>query len=95
MSDPFGPRTKIINTIRVTQQQAQGKAITDRKSCCAGQLGGYVDRDGLTGDRLFKMPDGGQIRQNWISNSIPNAIPPLTIPSGTIGLPGYSSQKPR
>jgi hypothetical protein len=95
MSDAFGPRTKIINTIRVTQQQAQGKAITDRHSCCDGQLGAYSDRDALTGDRLFTMPDGGQIRQNWISNSKPAALPPLTIPSGTIGLPGYSSQKPR
>lgn len=95
MSDAFGPRTKIINTIRVTQQQSQVKAIGDRKSCCAGQLGGYSGRDAVTGDRLFNMPDGGQIRQNWITNSNPAAIPPLTIPSATIGLPGYSSQKPR
>lgn len=95
MSDPFGPRTKIINTIRVTQQQSQAKTIGDRKSCCAGQLGSYGSRDSLTGDRFFDMPDGGKIRQNWISNSIPSAIPPLTIPSATIGLTGYSSQKPR
>jgi hypothetical protein len=95
MSDPFGPRTKIINTYRVTQQQAQVQTIGNRKSCCAGQLATYTDRDPTTGDRRLMMPDGGMIRQNWITNSAPKAIPPLTIPSQTIGLNGYSSQKPR
>jgi hypothetical protein len=95
--DPFGQRTKVVTTvttIRLGQLQAQGKAIRSRRARLPA-LATYQSRDPITGDRVMRLPDGGVTRQSWISNTTPSAIPPLTVVTSTIGLPGYSSQKPR
>ena len=81
--------------IRVLQESLQVNAIRSRRDVPPNTIATMVGRDTVTGDRLLKSPDGGDMRQRWISNSDPDTIPPVAIPSSTIGLPGFSSQKPK
>ena len=81
--------------IRVLQESLQVSAIRSRRDVPLNTIATMVGRDPVTGDRLLKSPDGGDMRQRWISNSDPDEIPPVAIPSNTIGLPGFSSQKPK
>ena len=81
--------------IRVLQESLQVSAIRSRRDVPLNTIATMDGRDPVTGDRLLKSPDGGDMRQRWISNSDPDAIPPVAIPSSTIGLPGFSSQKPK
>lgn len=81
--------------IRAQQESLQVGSIRSRRDAPLNTIATYVGRDPVTGDRLLTAPDGGDMRQRWISNSDPDAIPPVAIPSTTIGLPGFSSQKPK
>lgn len=80
-----------ITTIRIKQQQQQIKAIATDK--CSPKVASYKERDPVTGDRKLITGDGGEISTEWISPSNPLAIPPLVVPSATLGLPGYAGQK--
>ena len=81
--------------IRVLQESLQVSAIRSRRDVPLNTIATMIGRDTVTGDRLLASPDGGDMRQRWISNSDPDVIPPVAIPSSTIGLPGFSSQKPK
>lgn len=81
--------------IRALQESLQVNAIRSRRDVPLNTIATMVGRDDVTGDRLLLSPDGGDMRQRWISNSAPDEIPPVAIPSSTIGLPGFSSQKPK
>lgn len=83
----------MINQIRLQQQQQQLNAIRQRQRS-ATTIAEYKSRDPLTGDRLLQSPDGSIIRAAWLANSNPQAIPPLIMPSRTIGQSGYASQIP-
>ena len=83
-----------IARVRLTQAQNQVHGILDRRVGLLAQLATYKDHDPLYGDRLLTMPDGGVIRQNWETNSVPVSIPGLTIPSKQVGLSGFTTQKP-
>lgn len=80
--------------IRAQQEGVQARSIRDRQNLPPNTIATMVGRDPVTGDRLMIAPDGGDLRQRWISTSDPDAIPPVVIASSTIGLPGFSTQIP-
>lgn len=80
-----------ISTLRIRQQQQQAKAIAPDR--CSPKVATYKERDPVTGDRTLIRGDGSIVVANWIAPSNPLAIPPLVVPSGTLGLPGYAGQK--
>lgn len=77
---------------RIRYQQ-QYRQLQNRIIPSAGTIATYIERDGLTGQRTIETADGGRYLAQYISNSQPSGIMPL-IKAGTIGLPGYISQKP-
>jgi hypothetical protein len=81
--------------IRTQQEAVQIGSIRSRRDLPVNTIATMVGRDPVTGDRILESPDGGEMRQRWISNSDPDSIPPVAIASSTIGLPGFSSQKPK
>lgn len=53
----------------------------------------YSTRDPVTGARILTAADGGEQYAYYLSNSVPTGTI-ATIGGGTIGLPGYVTQKP-
>lgn len=84
-----------IYQIRAQQEATQIRSIRQRRDLPVNTIATMVERDPVTGDRIMEAPDGGELRQRWISNSDPNEIPPVAIASSTIGLPGFASQRPK
>lgn len=81
--------------IRAQQESGQTRSIEQRRDLPVNTIATMIGRDPQTGDRLMTSPDGGELRQRWISNADPAEIPPVAIASSTIGLPGFSSQRPK
>ncbi len=54
----------------------------------------YVGRDPITGARIVKDALGSQSIAQYLGNSEPSGVMPISQPS-SIGLPGYINQKVR
>jgi len=83
-----------LETSRLMQLGQQAQSIKQQRDLPPNAIATYIDRDPVTGNRRLTLPDGGTVTQRWISNSQPEALPPVTIASSSAALPGFSSQKP-
>jgi hypothetical protein len=81
----------MLDNERTMQLMRQAKAR--RGLLPLNQVATYQGRDAETGDRILTLPDGGEIRQAYISNSEPESIPTVTIPTQVPGLSGFTGQR--
>lgn len=79
---------------RLKQMGKQAIALKSQRLMLPNAIATYIDRDPVTGDRRLELPDGGIVHQRWISSSVPDNVPPVTIAPSSAVLPGFSSQKP-
>jgi hypothetical protein len=82
----------MLDNERTLQLMRQAKAR--RVQPPLNQVATYQGQDPETGDRILALPDGGEIRQDYITTSEPEPIPIVTIPTQTPGLSGFTTQKP-
>jgi hypothetical protein len=80
----------MLNQIRYQQQFQQIQSSPKPRT---GNVATYVDRDSITGQRTITTADGSRYLAQYISNSQLSGTIALAR-SGTVGLPGYISQKP-
>jgi hypothetical protein len=80
----------MLDRIRYQQQFRQ---LQDRLVPGTGDVAAYSARDAATGQRIVTTADGTPSFTQYLSNSRPNSVLALAR-SGSIGLPGYASQKP-
>jgi hypothetical protein len=83
-----------IQLARATQQDQQVRAILKQRESPPGIVATRPRRSGVDGSFSLIAGDGGTIRQGYISSSTPANTPPVVVPSRTIGLPGYFTQRP-
>lgn len=83
-----------IQLARASQQEQQVRAILRQRESPPGIVATRPKRSDVDGSFTLTVGDGGTIRQGYISSSTPANIPPVVVPSRTIGLPGYFTQRP-
>jgi hypothetical protein len=83
-----------IQNARAQQQQQQINAIRRSRVTTPAIVASDPVRDPVDGGYTVTAADGSIVRQNYISNSKLDQSPSVVVPSRTIGLPGYLTQKP-
>lgn len=78
-----------IDLIRSQQINQQVQAISLVRA--NQQLATYKGRDAVTGDRILKTADGGEIRARYLSTNEPSGL--YSVKPGAIGVPGYAIDK--
>ena len=78
-----------INFIRAQQINQQVQSIAQVRA--NQQLATYHGRDAVTGDRILKTADGGELRARYLSTHEPSGL--YSVKPGAIGVPGYAIDK--
>jgi hypothetical protein len=96
---PYHPRIILfsimsIDRARAQQQQQQAKTILKSRQSSPAIVASAPTRDPVDGSYTLATGNGGIVRQGYISSSKPDVIPAVVVPSTTIGLPGYFTQRP-
>lgn len=84
-----------IAQARAYQQQQQVQAIDQQRSQPVAIVATNPIRDPVDGRYRLAGNDGSVIAASYISNSQIQQTPTVVVPSRTIGLPGYTTQRPR
>jgi hypothetical protein len=84
-----------ISDIRAQQQAQQAKAIQSQRKQPPAIVATNPTRDPIDGTYKLTGTDGSVISQTYNSNSRLHIIPSLVVPSQTLGLPGFMTQRPR